>query len=72
MDYLNHDDQFKEVLNPEEISRIQNPEIRAIREKYNRLQCEAFLNERDIPDIEIGRVSKELICREQEELQRFK
>jgi len=72
VDYLSEEEQFIKVLNQEEISRIQNPEIRKIREKYWRLQHEAFMNERDIPDSELGKVSKELIRQEQEELQRFK
>lgn len=72
MKYLNYEDQFKEILNQEEINRIQNPEIRKIREKYWRLQHEAFMNERDIPDSELGKVSQELIRQEQEELRRFK
>ncbi|RNB59475.1 hypothetical protein EDM57_04860 [Brevibacillus gelatini] len=72
MNYLSEEKQFKEVLNQDEISRIQNSEIRKIREKYWRLQHEAFMNERDISDSEIGKVSKELIRQEQEELQRFK
>jgi hypothetical protein len=72
MNYLSYEDQFKEVLNQEEINRIQNPELREIRSKYWVLQREAFLNERGISDSEIGKVSKELMRREQEELQRFK
>lgn len=72
MNHLSYEDQFKEVMNQEEISRIQNPEIRKIREKYWRLQHEAFINERDIPDFKIGKLSKELRRQEQEELQRFK
>ena len=72
VDYLSEEEQFKKVLNQDEISRIQNSEIRKIREKYWRLQHEAFMNEHGIPDSEISKVSKELIRQEQEELQRFK
>lgn len=72
MDYLSYEDQFKEVLNNEEITRIQDLEVRKIREKYWRLQTKALLDERGISDIKINEVSKELIRQEQEELQRFK
>ncbi|TVY04468.1 hypothetical protein [Cohnella terricola] len=72
MDYLSYEDQFKEVLNQEELSRIQNQEIRKIREKYWRLQHEAFINEHEIPDSDLDNVSEELVRREQEKLQRFK
>ncbi|GGA18250.1 hypothetical protein GCM10008018_72760 [Paenibacillus marchantiophytorum] len=72
MDYLSYEDQFKKELGQEEISRIINPEIREIREKYLRMQRAAFENERDIPDSELSKVSNELIRQEQEELQRYK
>lgn len=72
MNYLSEEDQFKEVLNDDEISCIKDPEIRKIREKYWTLQRDAFLNERGIPDSELGKVSKELRRKEQEELQRYK
>ncbi|KMZ41331.1 MULTISPECIES: hypothetical protein [Bacillales] len=72
MDYLNYEDQFKEILNQEEINRIQNLQLREIRMKYWRLRHEAFIDERNISDSELEKVFDELIRQEQEELQRFK
>ncbi|WJQ79808.1 hypothetical protein [Brevibacillus brevis] len=72
MDYLNYEDQFKEILNQEEINRIQNLQLREIRMKYWRLRHEAFIDERNISDRDSKKIWTELIRQEQEELQRFK
>lgn len=72
MDYLNFEDQFKKILNQEEISRIQNLELRKIRSKYWGLRHKVFINERNISDSESKKLWDELICEEQEELHRFK
>ncbi|WP_438351386.1 hypothetical protein ACP8HI_12485 [Paenibacillus sp. FA6] len=72
MNYLKYEDQFKEVLNQEEINRIQNLQLREIRMKYWRLRHEAFIDERNIADRDVGNVWDILIRQEQEELQPFK
>ncbi len=41
--YLSYEEQFKDILNNEEIDRIENKEIREIRSKYWKLRHEAFL-----------------------------
>lgn len=71
-EYLSYEEQFKEVLNNQEIERIENLEIRAIRMKYWNLQREAFLDERGIPDRELHIVSDRLRLEEQAELEPFK
>jgi hypothetical protein len=49
-DYLSEEEQFKEILNNEEISRIKDPELRNIRSKYWNLLHQTFLDEYKIPD----------------------
>lgn len=49
-DYLSEEEQFKESLNNEEISRIKDPKLRDIRSKYWCLFHKAFLDEHKIPD----------------------
>lgn len=56
MDSLNYNDQFKEILNQEEISRIQSLQLRESRMKYWRLRHEAYIDERNISDSDSGRV----------------
>ncbi|MEC4565397.1 hypothetical protein L8C07_05520 [Paenibacillus sp. CMAA1739] len=71
-DFLNYEEQFKEVLNNEEIERIENTELREIRMKYWHLQREAFLDETNISDQELNEISDELKRKEMEEIQRFR
>ena len=49
-DYLSEEEQFKEILNNEEINRIKDPELRSIRLKYWNLLHQTFLDEDKIPD----------------------
>jgi len=72
MNYLTEGDQFKEILNYEEISRIKDNELRQIREKYWELRHKAFIDENDIPDDIIGDIFEKLIKREQEEIENYK
>lgn len=53
-DYLSEEEQFKEILNNEEISRIKDSELRNIRSKYWNLLHQAFLDEHKIPDSMLG------------------
>ena len=71
-DFLSYEEQFKEVLNNEEIDRIENRELREIRMKYWRLQRDAFIDENNISDQELNKVSQELTRKEMEEIQRFR
>ena len=70
--YLSCEDQFKEVLNQEEISRIENDEVREIRFKYWNLKHKAFLDEKNISDTELGKVFDNLCLAEQMELDLIK
>lgn len=71
-EFLSYEEQFKEVLNNEEIDRIENTELREIRIKYWHLQRDVFLDEKNISDHELNNVSKELKRKEMEEIQRFR
>lgn len=55
-DYLSKEEQFKKILNNEEISRIKDPELRSIRLKYWNLLHQIFLDEYKIPG---GKLKKE-------------
>lgn len=48
--YLSEVEQFKEILNNEEINRIKDPELRSICLKYWNLLHQAFLDKHNIPD----------------------
>ncbi|OME55456.1 hypothetical protein BSK59_13340 [Paenibacillus odorifer] len=70
--YLSYEEQFKEILNNEEIDRIENAELREIRMKYWLLQRDVFLDEKNIPDHELNTISQELRREEMEEVQKFR
>lgn len=72
MSYLSDEEQFREILNNEEIDRIRDPVLRRIRMKYWRQLHEAFLDEHNIPDGDLDKVYDEIKRKEQQELQRFK
>jgi hypothetical protein len=70
--FLSYEEQFKEVLNNEEIDRIENTKLREIRMKYWQLQRDAFLDEINISDHELNKISKELKLKEMEEIEPFR
>lgn len=70
--YLSEEEQYKETLNQDEISRIKDDELREIRSKYWNLQHEAFLDERNMPDDKIGDVWRELKAKEFREIEEYR
>lgn len=70
--YLSNEEQFKEILNQEEIARIENPELREIRMKYWALRHKAFTDEYNISDRDLGKVWDELITQEKIEISAFR
>lgn len=70
--YLSYEEQFKEILNQDEISRIKNVELREVRIKYWNLRHTAFLDEYRIKDSELESVFNDLWSEEQKELEKFK
>ncbi len=71
-EYLSETEQYKRILNDEEISRIKDTELRIIRLKYWNLLHEAFLDERSIPDSDIEKVSEQLREKEQQEIAEYR
>lgn len=71
-DYLSEKEQFKEILNNEEISRIKDPELRNIRYKYWKLRHQAFLDEQRIPDSKLGIEWDKIKVAEKKELDDYK
>lgn len=72
MNYLSEAEQYKEILNNDEISRIKDSELREIRSRYWNLRHKAFLNEIEIPDTEIENVNEKLMRDEKDEIEKFK
>ncbi|AYD22739.1 TPA: hypothetical protein SOL98_002805 [Clostridioides difficile] len=70
--YLSYEDQFKKNLNQEEISRIENVEIRNIRAKYWNLMKEVFLAEHNISDEDLEKETNKIHLAEQKELEIYK
>jgi len=70
--YLSEDEQYKEILNQDEISRIKDDELREIRSKYWNLRHEAFLDEHNIPDQELEKVWNALKAKELKEIEGYR
>ena len=70
--YLSEDEQYKEILNQDEISRIKDDELREIRSKYWNLRHEAFIDERNISDQELEKIWNELKFKEFNEIEEYK
>ena len=71
-DYLSEEEQYKEILNQEEISRIRDLELQSIRSKYWGLRHKAFLDEHGISDSELGSVFDRLKEDEMKEIEEYK
>lgn len=71
-DYLSEEEQFKETLNNEEISRIKDLELRNIRSKYWNLLHQAFLDEHKIPDRMLGIEFEKIKAEEKKELTQYR
>lgn len=71
-DYLSEEEQFKENLNNEEISRIKDLELRNIRSIYWGLRHQAFLNEHKISDRMLGMEFDKIKAEEMRELNEYR
>lgn len=69
--YLTVEEQFKEVLNNEEIGLIEDLELREIRSKYWLKYHQAFLDENGIPDNELGNVTKKIQEQERIDIEKY-
>lgn len=72
LEYLSEEEQYKETLNRDEISRIKDRELREIREKYWSLQHQAFLDEKNIPDKNLEQVYRDLKIKEKNEILQYR
>lgn len=70
--YLTYEEQFEDILNNEEIDRIENLELREIRSKYWALKHKDFINEKEIPDNQLQEVTNKINLAEKKELEDFK
>ncbi len=70
--YLTQEEQYKDDLNNEEIQRIEDAELREIRQRYWNLMHEAFLDEAGIPDWELEKVVDGIKAREQDEIKKYR
>lgn len=72
VEFLSEVEQYKKILNQEEISRIKDDGLRKIREKYWLLRHKAFQDEHNISDAELGNVWDELCQKEAQEIEAYK
>lgn len=70
--YLNEEEQFKDVINNEEISKIKDKELRTIRLKYWNLYHKLFLAENEVPDSMLEIKMKKLEVAEKAEIENYK
>lgn len=70
--YLTKEEQFKDLLNNEEIQQIEDKELRDIRWKYWNMFHKAFLDESGIPDDELERVVESIKVQEQDEILKYR
>ena len=70
--YLSQEEQYKEILNQNEIDRIEDSELRSIRSKYWNLRHKVFLGEHGVPDSKLGIVWDELCKKEQAKINEYR
>ncbi|MFT4107701.1 MAG: hypothetical protein QM657_18260 [Lacrimispora sp.] len=70
--YLSIEEQFKETLNNEEISRIEDFELREIRHAHWAYRSKIFLDEQNISDQELCRLTDIDYAQEKRELEAYK
>jgi hypothetical protein len=70
--YLTIEEQFKETLNNEEIDRIEDPELRAIRNSHWVYRFNIFRDEHSISDKELCRLTDIDYENEKKELEAYR
>lgn len=70
--YLSYEEQFKDILNQEEIQRIEDQELRSIRAKYWTERHKVFLDERGVPDDRFGGELDKIMAKEKAEIRDYK
>ena len=72
MQYLSEEEQFQEILNNGQISRIKDPILREIRSKYWNLRHKAFKDEHNISDSNLDQIWEQLKEQEKAELDAYR
>lgn len=70
--YLSEEEQYEDILNNEEISRIKDLELRNIRTKYWHLKHQAFLDEVNISDSMLESKYNNIMAEEKKEIEEYK
>lgn len=71
-EYLTEEEQYKECLSAEQISRIKDPILRDIRYEYLKKQRALFIDEYNFPDQIFIIESDRLVAEEAREIARYK
>lgn len=72
INYLSEEEQYKDILNNEEISRIKDLELRNIRSKYWHLKHQAFIDEVNISDNMLESKYNKIMMEENKEIEEYK
>lgn len=72
MEWLSVEEQYKDILNNDEISRIEDVELRELRMKHWQYRNEMFLDEHNISDDMLNKLSDEDMKIEKRELEEYR
>lgn len=71
-EWLSEEEQYKEILNNDEISRIEDLELREIRQKHWSYRHKIFKDEHNISDKEFMKLFEVDVAKEREELEAYR
>lgn len=71
-EWLSEEEQYAEILNDKDISKIKDPELRKIREKHWKYRTDIFLDKHNITDEQLVELTHVDCKREKEEIERYK
>lgn len=71
-EYLSEEEQYKKILNQNEIARIKDYELQSIRSKYWHLRHKVFLDEHGVHDWKLDSVMDEIDAEEQAEIEAYR
>lgn len=71
-DWLSEEEQYEEHLNDEQISKIRDPKLRDIRRRHWEYRVKIFLDEHNISDSELVRLTDEDWKKEKKEIEDYK
>ncbi len=71
-EWLSEEEQYREILNIDEIHRIKDPELREIRQKHWNYRHKIFMDEMEISDQDLVRLSDQDRELERKEMEEYK